>query len=455
MKKVFLILLVLVLSFCAIAQKQDTVVTITGRVASGKPMHLLVERQVGMTQRLVEADVSGEYSITFPVKEPMFLSISIGRQVFSGNLFVAPGAKINLDLTQDEKFQGSYAGVNNLLRRVLAEEFRPKTDGIKTFTKPYAEALYRGYQEREKVIETSGLSMKDQQIVKGYMQFQLLENLYMMILRSKAFGKVFNPPDVAPDYSDPVLNVKWVRELTFTGDWFALFQEWLYAQVRNEKIKIGSRVTYLNDMASVIEDPVLKEAYLLRAIKLELLQGNVKGLEERLQKAKCIVKFKAGKNELAVCAQELKKSVYRDMSGLDFSKYSFPNIHGDTICLSEFKGKYVFVDLWSTGCNPCVAEINYAKRLEDRLKDLPLVWVSISLDTHVDTWKKFVKQKDMDGEQLLCSRAYKHPLMQQMAVHGIPRFIILDPAGKVWDASSRRPSDPVLGELLLKELSGN
>lgn len=70
--------------------------------------------------------------------------------------------------------------------------------------------------------------MKDQQIVKGYMQFRLLENLYMMILRSKAFGKVFNP-DVAPDYSDPVLNVKWVRELTFTGDWFALFQEWLYA----------------------------------------------------------------------------------------------------------------------------------------------------------------------------------------------------------------------------------
>ena len=39
MKKVFLILLILVLSFCAIAQKQDTVVTITGRVASGKPMN--------------------------------------------------------------------------------------------------------------------------------------------------------------------------------------------------------------------------------------------------------------------------------------------------------------------------------------------------------------------------------------------------------------------------------
>ena len=75
-----------------------------------------------------------------------------------------------------------------------------------------------------------------------------------------------------------------------------------------KKIKIGSRVTYLNDMASVIEDPVLKEAYLLRAIKLELLQRKREGFEGRLQK-QSDREIQSGKNELAVCAQELKKSV--------------------------------------------------------------------------------------------------------------------------------------------------
>ena len=99
-----------------------------------------------------------------------------------------------------------------------------------------------------------------------------------------------------------------------------------------------------------------------------------------------------------------------------------------------------------------MAEITYLKRLEERLVSLPLAWVSISLDSNADTWRTFMKQKKMTGIQLLCARSRKHPFMQRMAVNGIPRFIILDPEGKVWDASSRRPSDPVLGELLLKEL---
>ena len=384
----------------------------------------------------------------------MLLSINIGRQLFSSDFFVAPGAKINLDLT-DKKFQGSYAEVNNLLQRLFRKEFKPKTTGLKAFTKPYAEALYRSYQEQEKMIEISGLSVKDQRIVKGYIQFHLLKNMYMMIQRSKVFGKAFSAPDVAPDYSDPLFGMDWVSELTFNGDWFSVFQEWLCAQVQSGKIKINSRATYLNDMASVIKDPKLQEVYLLRAIKAELLQGNVKGLEERLQQAERIVKSKEGKDELAACRCELKKSIYQDMVGLDLGGYGFPDVQGDTVYLSDFKGKYVFIDLWSTGCNPCVAEITYAKRLENRLKDLSLEWVSISLDSHADIWKSFMKQKNMGGVQLLCSRAYKHPLMQKMSVHGIPRFIILDPAGKVWDPSSRRPSDPVLGELLLKELAKN
>ena len=148
----------------------------------------------------------------------------------------------------------------------------------------------------------------------------------------------------------------------------------------------------------------------------------------------------------------LTKSIYPGMEGMDLSKYGFPNEKGDTVYLADFGGKYVFIDLWSTGCNPCVAELTYGKRLEHQLDDIPLTWVAVSLDTHADVWKSFMKQKGMAGVQLLCSRARKHPFMQQLVVHGIPRFIILDPKGKVWDASSLRPSNPVLGVLLRKEL---
>lgn len=455
MKRIIFVLFVFILPLCCMAQKQDTLVTISGMVEIGKPMNLVVERQMGMTQRLANFEVNGEYRVVLSVKEPMIVSLSLGRQFFSSDVFMAPGAEISLDLTREDKFGGTYAGVNNLLLRLSANEYKPKTSGVKAYSKAYAEVVYRCYQEKEACIEASGLSQADKRIVKGYIQLKLLQDMYMIIERSKAFGKAFEAPVVDGDYSDPVLGVDWVSELTFTGDWFPLFQEWLYAQVQNGKIQIASRTTYLNDMASVIKDSKLQEVYLLRAIELELMRGNVKGVKERMKKANHLVKTKTGRDKLAMYAGKLTKSVYPGMEGVDLSKYGFPNEKGDTVYLADFSGKYVFIDLWSTGCNPCVAELTYGKRLEHQLGDVPLAWVAVSLDTRADVWKSFMKQKGMDGVQLLCSRAHKDPFMQQLAVHGIPRFVILDPKGKVWDASSLRPSNPVLGVLLRKELSKN
>ena len=84
--------------------------------------------------------------------------------------------------------------------------------------------------------------------------------------------------------------------------------------------------------------------------------------------------------------------------------------------------------------------------------DLSVHLEQLTSELNIQSLQSLMKQKGMTGVQLLCTRSRKHPFMQRMAVNGIPRFIILDPDGKVWDASSRRPSDPVLGELLLKEL---
>ncbi len=448
------ILIILLLScFCrSVVWGQDTLAFVSGRVEEENPVMLVVQRQMGMSQRLMEVQVCGDYRESLTVKEPMIVSISFGRQTVSNIVFVTPGAEIEVDLTREDKFGGTHAGINNLLSHLFTRECQPKTSGLKEYSRAYAEALFLAYQGRMERIENSGLSPEEQKVVKGYAQFQLLQDMYMMIDRSKAFGKAFAAPEVDIDYSEPLLNVDWLPELMFAGDWFPVFQEWLFAQVQTGKIKIGSRVTYLNDMASVVKDGKLREAYLLEALWKEVLRGNVKGLGKRLKKAAKLVKSKDGKERLSTYADQLGSSIYPAMEGVDLSGYGFPNEQGDTVYLSDFKGKYVFIDLWSTGCNPCVAEITYLKRLEERLVSLPLAWVSISLDSNADTWRTFMKQKKMTGIQLLCARSRKHPFMQRMAVNGIPRFIILDPEGKVWDASSRRPSDPVLGELLLKEL---
>lgn len=448
------ILMMLLLSFTCwgVTRAQDTLAVVSGRVEGKNPVMLVIQRQMGMSQRLLEAKVQGDYRESLTVKEPMIVSLSLGRQTVSNTVFLTPGAKLEVDFSREDKFGGTHAGINNLLSRLFTDEYQPKTSGLKEYSRGYAEALVRAYQGRVEQVEASGLLPEEQKVVQGIAQYQLLRDMYMMIDLSKAFGKAFAAPEVDTDYSDPLLNIDWLPELVFAGDWFPVFQEWLFAQVQTGKIKIGSRESYLNDMAAAIKNEELREAYLLGALWREVLRGNVKDFGERLKKATEIVKSKDGKEQLKAYAERLAESTYPAMEGVDLSDYGFPNEKGDTVYLSDFKGRYVFIDLWSTGCNPCVAEIAYVKRLEQRLASLPLAWVSISLDSNADTWRAFMKQKGMTGVQLLCTRSRKHPFMQRMAVNGIPRFIILDPDGKVWDASSRRPSDPVLGELLQKEL---
>ena len=60
----------------------------------------------------------------------------------------------------------------------------------------------------------------------------------------------------------------------------------------------------------------------------------------------------------------------------------------------------------------------------------------------------FLKEKGMNGIQLICNKGYKDPFPKQIALRGIPRFLLLDKEGKVIDFESLRPSNPVLGELL-------
>ena len=70
------------------------------------------------------------------------------------------------------------------------------------------------------------------------------------------------------------------------------------------------------------------------------------------------------------------------------------------------------------------------------------------MDLNKKEWLDFLKEKGMNGIQLICNKGYKDPFPKQIALSGIPRFLLLDKEGKVIDFESLRPSNPVLGELL-------
>lgn len=131
---------------------------------------------------------------------------------------------------------------------------------------------------------------------------------------------------------------------------------------------------------------------------------------------------------------------------------AYENYNGGTTSLSDLKGKYVYIDVWATWCNPCLAEIPALKELEKELGD-KMHFVSISIDKKDkhDAWKKMVTEKELKGVQLYADNDWKSQFVRDYNINGIPRFILIDPKGNVVKPDAPRPSNPKTKDLL-KEL---
>jgi len=60
--------------------------------------------------------------------------------------------------------------------------------------------------------------------------------------------------------------------------------------------------------------------------------------------------------------------------------FSLRDIDGNSVSLSQFKGKVVLVSFWATWCQPCQVEMPHLQRFYDELKGQGFVVLSISTD---------------------------------------------------------------------------
>jgi len=161
---------------------------------------------------------------------------------------------------------------------------------------------------------------------------------------------------------------------------------------------------------------------------------NIKGLKQYLNKTH------ADKLYLA-------KNLAKGMLSPKFVDYE--NINGGTTSLDDLKGKYVYVDVWATWCNPCKKEIPFLQKMEEKYHGKNIEFVSISVDQMKDheTWKKMIADKKLTGIQLFSDNNWKSKFVTDYVVNGIPRFILIDPQGNIVNSNAPRPSSLKLVEL--------
>lgn len=126
--------------------------------------------------------------------------------------------------------------------------------------------------------------------------------------------------------------------------------------------------------------------------------------------------------------------------------FIYKDIEGNERAVSDFKGKYKYIDIWATWCVPCKQEIPSLQKLEEEFAQQDIVFISISIDKNKKKWEDFVKQKQLGGVQLWAGDWTEIP--KEIELGSVPRFMLIDPEGRWVNVNAMRPSNPELKRML-------
>ncbi|MEI6613324.1 MAG: TlpA disulfide reductase family protein [Chrysiogenales bacterium] len=112
------------------------------------------------------------------------------------------------------------------------------------------------------------------------------------------------------------------------------------------------------------------------------------------------------------------------------------DITGQTVKLSDFKGKVVLLDFWATWCPPCRVEIPNLLVINRKFKSKKFILISVSLDRDLLAARKFVKDKEMDWVHIIDLEAGRK-IATLYQVEYIPSTFLINRDGKM-EASQLR-----------------
>jgi thiol-disulfide isomerase/thioredoxin len=130
-----------------------------------------------------------------------------------------------------------------------------------------------------------------------------------------------------------------------------------------------------------------------------------------------------------------------------FPDLPFRDLDGNDVRMKSLKGQLIYLDIWATWCQPCIAEFPSSEALRDSLAEQDITFVYLSVDKDTSKWRSFLEQhQELAGVHW--NEIESGSVFKELKLDGIPRYMLIDRNGKIINAHASRPSaDHIMQEI--------
>ncbi len=455
----------------AIQKKRGNKVIITGEVQNPQAKRVRIKKAASLPKDFKSANLDGNngFKTQLTLSEPSFLRGIHKKKDF--NFYAEPGDSIHLSFnTTNFPASLNFSGNRSLENGYLADKARLR-DSLQLLSKNAQRKLYqKSPQAFLKGIDSMSTTFK--RFLDNYFETSFWDNLtgkkspsstflqyekanndflfyrlkgsYPLIYQRLNRGKKANLPEGYYDYRKDIefKNAKFLNIPAFK-DYAKTFlnikaREKMQA---NPGQKRSSRVSVFKDIVEQHFTNDTLKAHTLGEVLLKQIQR--KGVNSGMKDVLAYYEKLPYREKVKAQINKIRESWKAIQKGKPAPGFAYPDTSGETVALKDLRGSYVYIDAWATWCGPCIREIPKLKELHEKFKDKNIKFVSISLDKAKDKekWKQMVDNKNLKGYQLFAKgKAFNAKLANDYMINSIPRFILIDPEGKIVDANAPRPS---------------
>ena len=117
--------------------------------------------------------------------------------------------------------------------------------------------------------------------------------------------------------------------------------------------------------------------------------------------------------------------------GSEAPDFTLPDVNGNLVSLSSFRGKYVLVDFWAAWCPDCRKENPNIVSAWEKYKNKNFAILGVSLDRNRDQWLAAIEKDKLTWTQVSDLKYWSSDAAVLYCIRWIPMSFLIDPEGKI------------------------